>query len=173
MTKTILILGIAILVLVPVTIIGSAFAQIVTVGANPISGLMVVERDIRSIIFTGIARFELFCEPGETAIGATWNGTLALAEPQIHASIYAPITDQGLSGWKLFIINDAVPQQGEVTVSVLCAKVNILSGIVGGEMMHPETTALMLAYTLVNSYWLAPIAIAIGIYLTKNRLQKH
>jgi len=46
---------------------------------------------------------------------------------------------------------------------------------VGGELIPLDTTALIIGYSVLNAYWLAPIAIGIGagIYLTRNRLQKH
>ena len=42
---------------------------------------------------------------------------------------------------------------------------------VGGEMIQVDTVSLVLAYGLVNSWWMAPIGIGIGVgvYLTRRR----
>jgi len=45
---------------------------------------------------------------------------------------------------------------------------------VGGELIPLDTTALIIGYSVLNMYWIAPIGIGVGvgIYLTKNRLKK-
>jgi len=43
--------------------------------------------------------------------------------------------------------------------------------IIGGELIPVDNVSLVLAYSLVNSWWMAPIGIGIGvgIYLVKRR----
>jgi len=42
---------------------------------------------------------------------------------------------------------------------------------VGGEWQATDTTALIIGYSVLNAYWIAPIGIGIGlgIYLVKRR----
>jgi len=67
-------------------------------------------------------------------------------------------------------------QQFDITVvtSILCLSPSTFQ-TVGGEWQATDTTALIIGYSVLNMYWIAPIAIGIGagIYLTRNRLQKH
>jgi len=46
-----------------------------------------------------------------------------------------------------------------------------LSLAVGGELIPLDTTALIIGYSVLNAYWIAPIGIGIGvgIYLVKRR----
>jgi len=57
-----------------------------------------------------------------------------------------------------------------LTMSIVCVKPSILS-LVGGEWQATDTTALIIGYSVLNAYWLAPIGIGIGlgIYLVKRR----
>ncbi len=43
---------------------------------------------------------------------------------------------------------------------------------VGGEWQATDTTALIIGYSVLNAYWLAPmvIGIGLGIYLVKRKL---
>jgi len=56
-----------------------------------------------------------------------------------------------------------------VTYQIVCAKTVLMS--VGGLQIPTDTTALLLGYTILNSYWIAPTAVGIGvgIYLVKRR----
>lgn len=58
----------------------------------------------------------------------------------------------------------------EVTVTILCNSPTP-SVLIGGSLVKPDNTSLLLAYTFVNSWWMLPIAIGIGagVYLTKSR----
>jgi len=60
-----------------------------------------------------------------------------------------------------------------VTLTILCLSPSSLM-TVGGEWQATDTTALIIGYSVLNAYWLAPIAIGIGagIYLTRNRWSK-
>jgi len=57
-----------------------------------------------------------------------------------------------------------------VTVTILCNSPSSLM-TVGGEWVATDTTALIIGYSVLNAYWLAPIGIGIGlgIYLVKRR----
>jgi len=52
--------------------------------------------------------------------------------------------------------------------------IHLLPNAVGGEIIPLDTTALLLGYTILNSYWIAPTAVGIGVgvYLTRNRWQR-
>jgi len=43
---------------------------------------------------------------------------------------------------------------------------------VGGEWIATDTTALIIGYSVLNAYWLAPIAlgIGVGIYLVRRKI---
>ena len=45
-------------------------------------------------------------------------------------------------------------------------------GVVGGELLPIDTTALIIGYSVLNAYWIAPIGIGIGVgvYLVKRKL---
>jgi len=60
----------------------------------------------------------------------------------------------------------------EVTsTGATCISPSCFPRVVGGEMIQVDTVSLVLAYGLVNSWWIAPIGIGIGlgIYLVKRR----
>ncbi len=74
-------------------------------------------------------------------------------------------------------IEDAIVQlqssQGsnvEATATILCFSPTSFM-TVGGEWQATDTTALIIGYSVLNAYWLAPIGIGIGIgiYLVKRR----
>jgi len=58
----------------------------------------------------------------------------------------------------------------KVTVTILCLSPSSLM-TVGGEWQATDTTALIIGYSVLNAYWIAPIGIGIGvgIYLTRTR----
>ncbi len=60
-----------------------------------------------------------------------------------------------------------------VTLTILCLSPSTLM-TVGGEWQATDTTALIIGYSVLNAYWLAPIGIGIGVgvYLTRNRWQR-
>ncbi len=75
-------------------------------------------------------------------------------------------------------IEDAIVQlqssQGsnvEATATILCMSPSSLM-TVGGEWQATDTTALIIGYSVLNAYWIAPIGIGIGlgIYLVKRKL---
>ncbi len=57
-----------------------------------------------------------------------------------------------------------------VTITIVCLSPSTLM-TVGGEWQATDTTALIIGYSVLNAYWLAPIGIGIGIgiYLVKRR----
>ncbi|MCZ6583622.1 MAG: hypothetical protein O6746_01775 [Thaumarchaeota archaeon] len=57
-----------------------------------------------------------------------------------------------------------------VTVTILCFSPSTFQ-TVGGEWQATDTTALIIGYSVLNAYWLAPIGIGIGvgIYLVKRK----
>ena len=58
----------------------------------------------------------------------------------------------------------------EVTVTILCLSPSTFQAV-GGEWQATDTTALIIGYSVLNAYWIAPIGIGIGlgIYLVKRR----
>ena len=59
----------------------------------------------------------------------------------------------------------------EVTATNLCFSPSPISNLVGGEWQATDTVALLIGYSVLNLYWLAPvgIGIGIGIYLVRRR----
>ncbi len=57
-----------------------------------------------------------------------------------------------------------------VTVTIVCLSPSSLM-TVGGEWQATDTTALIIGYSVLNAYWLAPIGIGIGvgIYLVRRK----
>jgi len=58
----------------------------------------------------------------------------------------------------------------EVTVTILCLSPSS-SMTIGGEWQATDTTALIIGYSVLNAYWIAPVGIGIGlgIYLVKRK----
>ena len=63
-----------------------------------------------------------------------------------------------------FLTQDGATQTGGIP---------FMPQIVGGVFITIDTTSLLLAYGLVNSYWIAPTAVGIGvgIYLVKRKIE--
>jgi len=59
----------------------------------------------------------------------------------------------------------------EATATILCFSPSSMM-TVGGEWQATDTTALIIGYSVLNAYWLAPmvIGIGLGIYLVKRKL---
>ena len=59
-------------------------------------------------------------------------------------------------------------------MSIVCINPSVLTLAVGGEWQATDTTALIIGYSVLNMYWIAPIGIGIGVgvYLTRNRWQR-
>ena len=69
--------------------------------------------------------------------------------------------------------NPVAPSNIPFTVTILCLSPSSLM-TVGGEWQATDTTALIIGYSVLNAYWIAPIGIGIGVgvYLTRNRWQR-
>ncbi len=59
-----------------------------------------------------------------------------------------------------------------VTATILCNSPSSMM-TVGGEWIATDTTALIIGYSVLNVYWIAPIGIGIGvgIYLVKRKIE--
>jgi len=59
----------------------------------------------------------------------------------------------------------------EVTATILCLSPSPFANAIGGDWQPTDTTALLIGYSVLNAYWLAPIGIGIGvgIYLLKRK----
>jgi len=59
-----------------------------------------------------------------------------------------------------------------VTITGLCVSPSSFM-TVGGEWQATDTTALLIGYSVLNMYWIAPIGIGIGlgIYLVKRKIE--
>jgi len=58
-----------------------------------------------------------------------------------------------------------------VTITILCNSPSSFM-TVGGEWIATDTTALIIGYSVLNAYWIAPVGIGIGLglYLVKRKL---
>jgi len=58
-----------------------------------------------------------------------------------------------------------------VTVTILCNSPSSFQTTLGGTWQPVDTTALLIGYSVLNAYWIAPTAIGfgVGIYLIKKR----
>ncbi len=79
---------------------------------------------------------------------------------------------------KLIRVDVKAQQQGAmqlfdipVTVTIVCLSPSSFM-TVGGEWQATDTTALIIGYSVLNAYWIAPVGIGIGlgIYLVKRKL---
>jgi len=73
-------------------------------------------------------------------------------------------------GWFGQALNNEVGKDFFMEISIVCARV-LPTVSIGGEWIQTDTTSLLLGYAMLNSYWIAPIAVGVGagIYLTKNK----
>jgi len=193
MTNTVLILAISI-ILVSVTFIPLAEAVVSwngflkQVGFNPptiyeVSGVSVIEAG------TGTGSLvQLRCLEGDTFIDGERNTVLSLDPSksfpvQRTDFIQVQENDPNIASTSGRVIgadvrasqNGGIPTfDVPVTITGLCLSPSSLMSV-GGEWQATDTTALIIGYSVLNAYWLAPLAIGIGagIYLTRNRLQKH
>jgi len=69
--------------------------------------------------------------------------------------------------------NPGAPFDIPFTDTTLCLSPSSMMTI-GGEWQPTDTTALIIGYSVLNAYWIAPIGIGIGVgvYLTRNRWQR-
>ncbi len=84
----------------------------------------------------------------------------------VTQSVQKPIGWDGLAERsRLFELFDI-----RVTITILCLSPSTFQTI-GGEWQATDTTALIIGYSVLNAYWLAPIGIGIGlgIYLVKRK----
>ena len=108
----------------------------------------------------------VLCAPGEKVIA----GSAELKSGTGAVKISHPIFDQGANldqeGWR-----GELEASGGSTVRIWAHCLMPLSMAVGGLALQPDTTALILAYGIMNSYWMLPTAVGIGvgIYLVKRR----
>ena len=122
---------------------------------------------LNEVLPMGEENLSVLCNVGDKIIA----GSVEL--PQNLAIIHEdkPVFNQGANsdqeGWKGRIAG----QQGPSIVSVWAHCLSPLSMVVGGSLIQPDTTALILAYGIMNSYWMLPTAVGIGlgIYLVKRR----
>jgi len=59
------------------------------------------------------------------------------------------------------------------TVTILCLNPSPFANAIGGDWQPTDTTALIIGYSVLNAYWIAPIGIGIGvgIYLVKRKIE--
>jgi len=71
---------------------------------------------------------------------------------------------------RIFPLGNLAPTDLTTTVTALCFSPSSLM-TVGGEWQATDTTALIIGYSVLNVYWIAPIGIGIGvgIYLVKKK----
>ena len=114
----------------------------------------------------GEERLDVLCNVGDKIIAGS-------VEIQNNAIINTnrPIFDQGANsdqeGWRGRIAG--ISSAGGLKVWAHCLMP--LSMTVGGLAIQPDTVAILLAYGIMNSYWMLPTAIGIGVgvYLVKRK----
>ena len=174
--KKIILLGI---VLVAIILSGIISQQGVNALLTPIQLLSPMNTYVRSAPLTpfppipGQSEFGLakvFCDSGDIVLGGGFNMILGHADFHKNAPIDSNgdiITDENTpaAGWLVQNSEQSINARAYVN----CAKVPTLS--VGGLQLETDTTALLLGYTILNSYWIAPTAVGIGlgIYLVKRK----
>jgi len=94
--------------------------------------------------------------------------SLANGAPHIGAIFRGEITDAETL--------EPIPSPGDfmTKATIICLSPSSLLNAVGGEWHATDTTALIIGYSVLNMYWIAPIGIGIGVgvYLTRNRWQR-
>jgi len=92
--------------------------------------------------------------------------------PQIELAGNTGLTTKGF-GMEIafFGLPHGFTEPTTLTMSIVCINPSVLTLAVGGEWIATDTTALLIGYSVLNMYWIAPIGIGIGlgIYLVKRR----
>ncbi len=115
---------------------------------------------------SGQERLDVLCNVGDKIIA----GSVEIPNNAI-INTNRPIFDQGANsdqeGWRGRIAG--ISGAGGLRVWAHCLMP--LSMTVGGLAIQPDTVAILLAYGIMNSYWMLPTAVGIGlgIYLVKRR----
>jgi len=68
-------------------------------------------------------------------------------------------------------VEDRPPFEVPVTITGICISPSSSMMTVGGEWQATDNVALIIGYSVLNAYWIAPTAVGIGlgIYLVKRR----
>jgi len=120
----------------------------------------------------GFNNEQLFCDEGDSIINGFFRFTSGRIGSLNPNGDNHGINVNGIDGWVFgaeFGTND--PQGTQVfDLVIVCGKI-IPMMTVGGIEIPTDTTSLLLAYSLLNMYWIAPTAVGIGlgVYLVKRR----
>jgi len=170
--------------------IGMATAEIYFISFGDIFGdssIAVIDVVSDSVVVQpqGTAVLEVDCEPD--GIFAATNGVFLNFDPpypqssQVGVSQSLHINDDLAGNSKLFTRvtgytitideTNAFVEPTLVELEILCLGAHSMM-TVGGIEIQTDMTALLLGYTILNSYWIAPTAVGIGlgIYLIKRKL---
>jgi len=158
-----------ILALVISTTLGTATALVVPVHLQTSDNVkLYTKQTVVPFDFSNtIAFLELRCDPDDTIVSGY---ALALdgpftSEEILNHRFFKDGNEEGFQSQVKSLIDSVTVQ-----MTVVCAKI-IPPILVGGIEIQTDTTALLLGYTILNSYWIAPtvVGIGVGIYLVKRK----
>jgi len=160
------------------------------VGFNPPS-IYEVSGDGIILESEGFTIVELFCLDGDWVDDSTNAGS----GHRFEGHVILPTNDRALAstsglledptsqflprkviGQRVFVEyrgpGNAAPFDVPFTVTILCLSPSSFM-TVGGEWQATDTTALIIGYSVLNAYWIAPIGIGIGVgvYLVKRKIE--
>ena len=175
MNKTIPVL---IAIMIISTTIGSATAIVIPVNLQVTDNVKLYTLTFTQNFQVGAESLEFFefCDDGDTFISGDLQTTLAEEDTEGPLGTRSPsvfiveeysVVSNTAEGYRIFFTSLNITTANMVLV---CGKV-VPTMAIGGMLLEPDTTVLVLAYGIVNAFWLAPMlaGIGVGIYLVKRR----
>ena len=160
MKKTIILL---MAVLVISTSIGTATAILVPISLETPTTVQLYTVSVSQLV-TPPQFAELNCDAGDTVV----SGYIIYPDGESGDVNTVAINN----GEGMIVSQGGSTSVVEVTYQIVCAKTVTMT--VGGLLIPTDTTALIIGYSVLNLYWIAPVGIGIGVgvYLTRNRWKK-
>jgi len=154
-------------ILVISTTLGSATALVIPVDFSTTDNVKLYTSEFTTNVPAGVTPIiQNSCDAGDTIV----NGYVQVSTAtNIAVSVNHSIINLGNDGWRVVLTNNGATSQ-DITLVIVCGKIVPMMAI-GGLHLEPDTTALLVGYSLLNMYWIAPTVIGIGVgaYLVKRK----
>ena len=172
MNKTILFL---IAVLVISTTLGSATALVIPVDFSTTDNVKLYTKT-QNLVLDDSSVIQIVtqkCDEGDTIVNGYLKHFTSETVPKIDPNQFSSsaFNVDGTDGWIIEWFPNA-PVGEEFDFVIVCGKI-VPMMTVGGIEIPTDTTSLLLAYSILNMYWMAPTAVGIGvgIYLVKRKIE--
>jgi len=171
MNKTILFL---IAVLVISTTLGSATALVIPVDFSTTDNVKLYTKT-QNLVLDDSSVIQIVtqkCDEGDTIVNGYLNHSTSETVPKINLNQFSSsaFNVDGTDGWIIDWLPTA-PDDEEFDFVIVCGKI-VPMMVIGGLHLETDTTSLLLGYSVLNMYWIAPLVIGIGLglYLVKRKI---